>query len=94
MIFSRACSIALACGLLLSAAAASAASQHAAKAETPPASDQSEPQPAPGTAGTAEREEAAEPERICRHVRLDMSSRRKTKVCRTVEEWRELNNIR
>lgn len=35
-----------------------------------------------------------EDERICRYVRLDMSSRRKTKVCRTVEQWRELNNIR
>lgn len=32
--------------------------------------------------------------RVCRYVKLDASSRRKTKVCRTVEEWRDLNNIR
>ena len=37
---------------------------------------------------------AEEDKRICRYVKLDMSSRRKTKVCRTVEEWRELNNPR
>ncbi|MFM7404911.1 MAG: hypothetical protein ACKO1N_12680 [Erythrobacter sp.] len=29
--------------------------------------------------------------RICRSVRADPSSRRKTKVCRTLEEWRKLN---
>lgn len=29
--------------------------------------------------------------RICRHIRTDASSRRKTKVCRTNDEWREIN---
>ncbi len=38
--------------------------------------------------------EATEDKRICRSVKLDTSSRRKTKVCRTIEEWRELNNPR
>lgn len=38
--------------------------------------------------------ESAQDKRICRYVTLDASSRRKTKVCRTVEEWRELNNPR
>ena len=31
-------------------------------------------------------------ERICKYVRTDQSSRRKTKICRTTEQWRELNN--
>jgi hypothetical protein len=34
---------------------------------------------------------AADKTRACRSVRADPSSRRKTKVCRTVEEWRKLN---
>jgi hypothetical protein len=47
------------------------------------------------TKDTAETPEAEpEDERICRHIRLDMSSRRKTKICRTTEEWRELGNPR
>ncbi len=61
--------------------------------------------PAQPAEPTPPREEAApdtppaeqaegEDKRICRYVKLDMSSRRKTKVCRTVEEWRELNNPR
>ena len=44
-------------------------------------------------ADSAESEADAD-KRVCRYVKLDASSRRKTKVCRTVEEWRELNNIR
>ena len=45
--------------------------------------------------GTAEKSsEATEAERVCRYIKLDMSSRRKTKVCRTVEEWNALNNRR
>jgi hypothetical protein len=51
-----------------------------------------EPKPdaeaAPGDSG------AEADKRVCRYVKLDASSRRKTKVCRTVEEWRDLNNIR
>ncbi len=39
-------------------------------------------------------EEKAKEKRICRYIRADASSRRKTKVCRTTEEWRELNNLR
>ena len=42
-------------------------------------------------------EAAAEPEEealICRSIRLDMSSRRKTRVCRTEEGWRQLNQQR
>lgn len=38
--------------------------------------------------------EAEEEELICRSIRLDMSSRRKTRVCRTEEGWRELNQRR
>ncbi|WP_252257715.1 MAG: hypothetical protein ACMUJI_01685 [Erythrobacter sp.] len=36
----------------------------------------------------------AEEELICRSIRLDMSSRRKTRVCRTEEGWRQLNQQR
>lgn len=39
-------------------------------------------------------EEAKEEELICRSIRLDMSSRRKTRVCRTEEGWRLLNQQR
>ncbi len=38
--------------------------------------------------------EAKEAERVCRHVKLDMSSRRKTKLCKTADEWREFNQPR
>lgn len=44
------------------------------------------------TAEAAEREE--EEEIICRSIRLDMSSRRKTRVCRTEEGWRQMNQQR
>lgn len=44
-------------------------------------------------AETAEAPEAEE-ELICRSIRLDMSSRRKTRVCRTEEGWRQLNQQR
>lgn len=36
----------------------------------------------------------AEEKRICRRVKLDMSSRRATKVCKTKDEWREFNQRR
>ena len=36
----------------------------------------------------------AEEKRICRRVRLDASSRRGTKVCKTKEEWRVFNQRR
>ncbi len=38
--------------------------------------------------------QSEEDKRICRYVKTETASRRKVKVCRTVEEWRELNNIR
>ena len=37
---------------------------------------------------------AKEEKRICRRVKLDMSSRRATKVCKTSDEWREFNQQR
>ena len=42
----------------------------------------------------AETPEVKEEKRICRRVKLDMSSRRATKVCKTSEEWREFNQRR
>jgi hypothetical protein len=52
-------------------------------------------EPAAGEAPAAETgAEAAQDKRICRYVKLETASRRKTKVCRTLEEWRELNNPR
>ncbi len=39
-------------------------------------------------------QEPVEEERICRSIRVDMSSRRKTRVCLTEEGWRNLNQQR
>ena len=47
------------------------------------------------TAATKDADQKAEEDkRICRYVRLDMSSRRKERVCRTASEWREINQPR
>ena len=94
MILSRPRSLALACGLLFAATIASAAAQDTPAAGTAPASEETAQQPASESAEAKGAEATAEPERICRYVKIDASSRRKTKVCRTVDEWRELNNIR
>lgn len=94
MILSRSRLLALGCGLLFAAATARAAVQNAPAATTPAAGEETAAPSAPDSTQAKAAEEAAEPERICRYVKLDASSRRKTKVCRTVEEWRELNNIR
>jgi hypothetical protein len=77
----------LAAPLFASAALAAQSAEPQNEGET------TEEQQSPAEKAEAE-EEAAEPARICRYVRLDMSSRRKTKVCRTTEQWRELNNPR
>ena len=61
-------------------AAANTAAQNAA---APAADEQPE-------AATQVEEEAV----TCRYIRLDMSSRRKTRVCRTAEGWRQLNQQR
>jgi hypothetical protein len=65
-------------------------------AQQAPTSQQPEETPAETDDATDTKapEEVAEDKRVCRYVKLDMSSRRKTKVCRTVEEWREINNPR
>ncbi|ABC63218.1 hypothetical protein [Erythrobacter litoralis] len=41
---------------------------------------------------TAKVEKKAETRKICRHIRMDMSSRRKERVCMTAEEWTAFNN--
>lgn len=88
MISLRPLLLAIAGGTLLAPLAA-AANPQAQPAETPPPREEAaKPETAPAEGAEAE------DKRICRYVKLDMSSRRKTKVCRTVEEWRELNNIR
>ena len=38
-------------------------------------------------------EEAREEKRICRRIRLDMSSRRTERVCKTADEWRAFNGV-
>lgn len=58
--------------------------------DTPPATEDSAKQ----ADAEAPKAEAEEDKRICRYVKLDTASRRKTKLCRTVEEWRQLNNPR
>ncbi|KPF65430.1 hypothetical protein IP79_02735 [Porphyrobacter sp. AAP60] len=63
-------------------------------ASTPPESEEPAEQSAPDSAEPEGDDAATEDKRICRYIRLDMASRRKTKICRTTEEWRQLNNPR
>jgi hypothetical protein len=51
------------------------------------------PEPEPAETPVAA-QEPVEEERICRSIRVDMSSRRKTRVCLTEEGWRNLNQQR
>lgn len=93
MILSRLRSPALACALLLTvpfAAASAAPGDEPAK----PADTEQKDKPAEEGAANAAPAVAEEDKLICRYVKLDTVSRRKTKVCRTVEGWRELNNPR
>ncbi|WP_299192425.1 hypothetical protein [uncultured Erythrobacter sp.] len=68
--------------------AAEAAEETAADAE--PAT----PAPAPAPIEIPAIEAPEEEERICRRIRVDMSSRRATRVCMTRDEWREFNQRR
>ncbi|MFO6447218.1 hypothetical protein ACLBKU_08750 [Erythrobacter sp. NE805] len=80
---------------VLFAAAAHAAQTAPADTPAPSATEQPAADPAADKAEAAATGEAkAEDRQICRYIKADASSRRKTKVCRTAEEWRELNNIR
>jgi hypothetical protein len=84
----------LAAGLasLLASAAYGAQNAPAAQPEAAPAEQGSDKTEAKDTAETSDAK--AEDGRICRYIKLDMSSRRKTKICRTTEEWRDLGNPR
>ena len=79
-------SLALATAVLVAPLAVMAADPDTAA--PPAAEDSAEPDEAKSD------DTAAEDKRICRYVKLETASRRKTKVCRTTEEWRELNNPR
>ena len=89
----------LACaGSLLLLPFAAAAQSDEQASETPPAAETPAPKPDSEPAkdnsaeeGTAEEGTAEENKRVCKSVRADPSSRRKTRVCRTMEEWRGLN---
>ncbi|QIQ86179.1 hypothetical protein [Erythrobacter sp.] len=72
---------------LIAAPAVSAADPQEEKVEAETAGEQDE-------AASDAKTEAKEDKRICRRIRTDMSSRRKTRVCLTAEEWRELNQRR
>ncbi|WP_301749586.1 hypothetical protein [uncultured Erythrobacter sp.] len=79
----------LACaGSLLLLPFAAAAQSDDQAGEAPPAAETPAPKP---DEETAKEDTAEESKRVCKSVRADPSSRRKTRVCRTVEEWRELN---
>jgi hypothetical protein len=84
----------LACaGSLLLLPFAAAAQSDEQASERPPAAETPAPKPdseAPKD-NTAEEDTAEENKRVCKSVRADPSSRRKTRVCRTMEEWRGLN---
>lgn len=75
-------------GTALLAPLAAAANPQTQPAETPPAEDTAEPRPDSETSRDTTAEES---KRICKSVRADAASRRKTRVCRTAEEWRQLN---
>ncbi len=90
-ILTRSGAVALACTAALTATAAIAAQKAPAE----------EPETAPAEAPAGDKVDAAgaaetktEDGRICRYIKLDMSSRRKSKICRTTEEWRDLGNPR
>ena len=70
-------------------APAATTSQQEADKEPKPAEKTTEPpvQAAPEVAAPKAQEE----KRICRRIRADASSRRKTKVCMTADQWREAN---
>lgn len=83
-----------ACALLFAAALPGAALANLADGTANTPATAPTPQPdAPATQAVIA-EDTAKDERICRYVKLETASRRKTKVCRTTEEWRELNNPR
>ncbi len=70
----------------------------AALLTVPALADKDAPQTDAQKAEVAANENKAEDEtetkkdkRICRHIRADASSRRKTKVCMTSDQWREAN---
>jgi hypothetical protein len=81
---------------LLASAAFGAQSAPAEQPDTAPAEqgsdkgDAKETAEAPAETGDTKAEDG----RICRYIKLDMSSRRKSKICRTTEEWRDLGNPR
>jgi predicted outer membrane protein len=79
----------LACAGVLLLMPLAAAAQSEDQPQTPAPATES---PAPKSDGEAAKEQVDEGEkRVCKSVRADPSSRRKTRVCRTAEEWRELN---
>lgn len=86
MIVSHCRLLALGCALLIFPAGAMAG--------TPPSSVEPADQSAPDGQDAPSDDASADDKIICRYVKLDTASRRKTKVCRTTEEWRELNNPR
>ncbi len=79
----------LACaGSLLLLPFAAAAQSDDQSSETPPAAETPTPKP---NSESAKEDTAEESKRVCKSIRADASSRRKARVCRTMEEWRGLN---
>jgi hypothetical protein len=75
-------------GSLLLLPFAAAAQSDGQPGETPPTAEAPAPKPEDETA----KEDVAEEDKVvCKSVRADPSSRRKTRICRTMEEWRDLN---
>jgi len=81
-----------ACALIAAPALASGTLQDAEEPETEAAA--SEKEAAEDAEAPEAKPQAKEEKRICRRVRLDMSSRRATRVCKTADEWREFNQRR
>lgn len=88
----RPSALAAAAALCLAMLGSAALAQSAPDTQTPDPQNEVREETKPETEATPA--EADADKRVCRYVKLDASSRRKTRVCRTVEEWRDLNNIR
>ncbi|MEP0191094.1 MAG: hypothetical protein ABJP70_10750 [Erythrobacter sp.] len=64
------------------------------KEETKATANEAKPDEDKAEAPTQVEKPEAKEKTICRRVRLDASSRRATKVCKTSEEWRKFNQRR
>lgn len=76
---------------ILAAPLAAVLSVPAIADEAPEETNASTEETAATTEEAKKKSKKEESKRICRYIRADASSRRKTRVCMTAEAWREAN---